>query len=95
MQLKVTELKHLTASLEMKIIYTIVREQKMAISKIILNSDNIVGFYKLKITTAYFIIPSHQTVFLYVYFLSLLGNGSVNIPKSFLGSGSVKTLPPQ
>jgi hypothetical protein len=44
------------------------------------------------ISTAYFINPSHQSVFLYVYSLSLLGNGSVNIPLSFLGSGSVKTL---
>jgi hypothetical protein len=30
------------------------------------------------VSTAYFINPSHQSVYLYVYPLSLIGNGSVN-----------------
>jgi hypothetical protein len=44
------------------------------------------------ISKAYFINPSHQSVFLHVYSLSLLGNGSVIIPLSLLVSDSVKTL---
>jgi hypothetical protein len=41
------------------------------------------------ISAAYFINPSHQSVCLHVYPLSLLGKGLVKIPL-LLGSGSVK-----
>jgi hypothetical protein len=37
--------------------------------------------------------PSHQFLCLYVYPLSLLGNGSVKISLSLLANGSVETLP--
>jgi hypothetical protein len=43
-------------------------------------------------STVYSIIFSHQSVCLYVYSLSLLGNGLVKIPLSFLGNSSLKIL---
>jgi hypothetical protein len=47
------------------------------------------------ISTAYFVNPSNQSVSLYVSRSSLLGNGSVKIPLSLLGQGSLKRLPGQ
>jgi hypothetical protein len=43
------------------------------------------------ISTAYFINPFHQTLWLNVYPFSLLGNDSVKLHVIFVGNGSVKT----